>query len=265
MSNPLNGWRVVLTRAAGRSDELADRLRALGAEPIVFPTISHGPPPDPEGFNAALDRLAGGGYDWLVLTSVTAVQALAGRLDPRAVPALRVAAIGPATAGACRNLLGRTPALVPDSFIAEELAAALGDLHGRRVLLPNADIARPVLESQLTTAGAQVERVVAYTTITNPDPPFDMAAMLARGEIDAITFSSGSTARAFLEMVGPRARPDVERSVIACIGPATARVCHELGLEPDVVADLYTGAGLVQALAAYAAGHQLSSHSGETP
>jgi uroporphyrinogen-III synthase len=263
MSMPLQGWRVVLTRAAGRSDEMADLLRGQGAEPIVFPTISHGPPPDPDGFAAALERLSAGAYDWLVLTSVTAVQALEGRLDPRVAPELRVAAIGPATAGACRNMLGRTPAIVPETFIAEELAAALGDLQGCRVLLPNADIARPTVEERMVAAGAQVERVIAYTTIPNPDPPFDMAAMLAQGEIDALTFGSGSTARAFLAIVGEQSRPYVEQSVIACIGPATAVVCRELGLEPDVVAGVSTGAGLIQALTAYAAEHQLSSRSGE--
>ncbi len=268
---PLAGQRVVITRTAGKADGMALRLRELGAEPIVYPTIAYGPPEDPAPLEAAMRRLADGQYDWLILTSIQTVKVVAEHLvraqQQQAQPSeestaeplhpsiqhltLNIAAVGPATAKACVRQLGVQPAAVPEQFIAEGLIATLGDLAGKRVLLPNADIARPVLEEGLREVGARVDRVVAYRNVTAPDNGVDMAAMLAAGQIGAVTFTSGSTARAFIQKVGPQARELLGRAVIACIGPATADVCHEIGLAPQVVAEVFTEDGLLDALIAY--------------
>jgi uroporphyrinogen-III synthase len=168
-----------------------------------------------------------------------------------AIHNLQLAAVGPATAVACGELLGVSPATVPEQFIAEELAATLGDLLDKRVLLPNADIARPTLEERLRASGALVDRVVVYRTVPAPDNGVDMAGMLAAGAIGAITFTSGSTARAFVQKVGPQALELSQRAVIACIGPSTAAACRAVGLAPHVVAEVSTEEGLVEALIAY--------------
>jgi uroporphyrinogen-III synthase len=249
---PLAGQRVVITRTSGKADSMALRLRELGAEPIVYPTIAYAPPEDASLLEAALKRLEDGQYDWLILTSAQAVKAVAEcKSSIIQQTALSVAAIGPATAKSCVKLLGVQPAAVPEQFIAEGMAAALGDLAGKRVLLPNADIARPVLEERLRATGALVDRVVAYRNVIAPDNGVDMATMLAAGQIGAVTFTSGSTARGFVQKVGPAAPELLGRTVIACIGPATADVCHEIGLVPQVVAAVFTEEGLVDALIAY--------------
>lgn len=253
----LAGMHVVITRSAGKADGMAVRLRELGAEPIIYPTIAYAPPEDGAVLDAALLRLTTAHYDWLILTSIHAVRVVAERLEVLGVDLrvaagnLQVATVGPVTATACVKRLGVTPASVPDQFIAEGLAAALGDMAGKRVLLPNADISRPALESLLRTAGAQVDRMVAYRTVTAPDNGVDMAGMLAAGQIGAITFTSGSTVRAFVEKVGPRALELMQKTVIACIGPATAVVCEELAIVPHVVAEVFTEEGLIEALIAY--------------
>ncbi len=248
----LAGQRVVITRSANKADGMAARLRELGAEPIIYPTIAYAPPEDPSALDAALARLAAGEYDWLLVTSLQVVRVLAERMPAGLqTGTFQVAAVGPVTAQSCTKRLGLTPTTVPDEFIAEGLAASLGDLTGKRVLLPNADIARPVLAERLRTAGADVDRVIAYHTVTAPDNGVDMAAMLAAGEIAALTFTSGSTVRAFIEKVGPDAIALMQKTILACIGPATAVVCQEFGLEPQVVADVYTEEGLLEALIAY--------------
>ena len=258
-SRPLEYMRIVVTRAEGRADGLVERLRALGAEPLRYATIAYGPPADTTSLAAAIARLADGGYDWLVLTSATAVEAVAEQLtiaDCRLQIAdcpsnLQSAAVGSATAAACRELLGLLPAVVPARFVAKELAAALGDLRGQRVLLPNADIAPPTLEEALRAAGATVERVLAYRTLPASGDGLDMAAMLAAGQVEVLTFTSGSTARAFVERVGAASLPHANRCIIACIGPSTAEVARAAGLVPTVVAAVSTEAGLVDALVDY--------------
>ncbi len=254
-ATPLQGRRVLVTRAAARADGLVARLRALGAEPVVHPTIAHAPPDDLAAFEQALGRLEAGVYEWLLLTSVTAVEAVARGLEGRAPRlggrvSLRVGAVGPATASACRALLGVEAAAVPERFVGDELAVAIGDPMGRRVLLPNADLARPGLEERLRSAGAVVDRVVAYRTVAAPGGA-ELAELLAGGGLDAILFTSGSTAGFFVQQVGAAGLAALGTTVIACIGPSTAEVCRDLGLEPAVVAAVSTEEGLLEALVDY--------------
>jgi uroporphyrinogen-III synthase len=268
----LAGRRVVVTRAEAQGEALAALLRAEGAEPIAFPCIAIAPPDDPAPLAEALARLEAGAFDWLVLTSANAVHALieakgegekakagasavssspvrpspvALRLSPSPI---RLAAVGPATAAAARELLALEPAVVPEAFVAEALAEALGDLRGRRVLLLNSAIARPILAKLLAEAGAHVERVVAYRTVT-ASGGCDLPALLAAGAVDAITFTSGSTVRGFAERVGEAGLELARHTTIACIGPLTAQAARDQGLPPTVVAASSTAEGLVASLA----------------
>jgi uroporphyrinogen-III synthase len=259
VSAALQGWRIVITRAEEQAGSLAERLRDLGAEPIAYPTIMIVPPVDSRPLDEALQRAKSGGYDWLVLTSVNTIQAVKTRLevlDPqhptlKGVPC-KIAAVGPTTTTACHDVLEAEPAIVPKKFVAEALAEALGDMQGQRVLLANADIARPILQEKLQEAGAIVDRVVAYHTVPATGG-VDMPRLLRENGVDAITFTSGSTARYFVDRIGQEVLPQAQQKVIACIGPIAAKGAQDVGLEPTIVADTYTEDGLVQALVAYAA------------
>ncbi|MBP1467790.1 uroporphyrinogen-III synthase [Candidatus Chloroploca sp. M-50] len=249
---PLDGVRVLVTRAAERSDGLVQRLHNLGAIPVVRPTIAYGPPAEPALLADALTRLVAGAYHWLLLTSVTTVEAVASGLGDqvvqlRAQPLLQIGAVGPATAEACQRFLGVTPAAMPERFLGEELAGVIGELAGLHVLLPNADLSRPVLEERLRAAGAIVDRVIAYRTIPAPGGD-ELAGLLEAGQLDVILFTSGSTARYFVQQIGTNGLDAARHTTIICIGPATADVCRELTLTPAAVADPYTEEGLITAL-----------------
>lgn len=254
---PLAKMRVLITRPAGRGETLAARLRALGAEPLLRPTIAYAPPADPAALDVALRRLEAGVYEWLLLTSAAAVEVVAESLGDRAPHlahrvSLKIGAVGRATAAACRALLGAEPAALPERFVGEALAEAMGDAAGRRVLLPNADIARPALEERLRAAGALVERVVAYRIV--PAPADDLAALLAAGGLDALLFTSGSAAESFVRQIGPDGLARARRLLVVCLGPITAEACRALGLEPAAVAAEAGEEALVEALIAAAAG-----------
>lgn len=249
---PLQGLRVVVTRAEAQADKLNRLLLAAGAEPIEYPTIAFVAPEDSRPLDTALTAVAAGTYDWLLLTSANGVRFVAARLAALDVPLTalsraRIGAVGPVTARMIEGLLEQPVARVPDTFVAEALAAALGNVAGCRILIACADIARPTLAEQLRTAGALVDQVTAYQTVPATGGP-DMPALLAQGVIDVITFSSGSAARSFVERIGPAALPDAQRTLIACIGPVTADAARAVGLEPGVVAEPSTMEGLVEAL-----------------
>ncbi|NJM05401.1 uroporphyrinogen-III synthase [Candidatus Gracilibacteria bacterium] len=250
----LAGRRVVITRAADRAAGLVQRLRALGAEPIVFSTIAHAPPDDLAPFDDALQRLVAGGYDWLVLTSVTAVYALAERMRALDIGTAvlmhqEVATVGPATAASYTAQFGWIPELLPERFDAYALADAMDDVSGKRLLLANADIARDTLERRLAEHGALVERVIAYRTVPAPASEIDINSMLVDGQIDAIFFSSGSTVRFFLARLSDAALAALHAVVLICIGPSTAETLREGGYTP-IVAREASEAGLVEALLA---------------
>ncbi len=254
---PLRDKRVVLTRAEGRNMHLASRLREQGAIPVVYPTIAYAPPDDFGALNVALHRLMAGAFDWLVLTSATAVTTLKVWLDGHGRhkwPSVRIAAVGPATAEACVVQLQQTPALVPESYssaaLVETLRETYGDLSRQRVLVLNANLAQPTLQTQLEHAGAQVERVVAYRTVAagSADDSGDVPALLAANQIDAITFTSGSTVKFFLERIGPELHDGARQVLSVCIGPTTAEAARTAGFVQVVMAEAATEAALMTAL-----------------
>jgi uroporphyrinogen III methyltransferase/synthase len=267
---PLFGRRVVVTRPREQAGELARTLEDAGAEVVLFPTIALAPPPDP----AALDRAvaAAATYDWIVFTSANGVRGFfacfAGQgRDVRELGPVRLAAIGPETAGELERRMLR-PAVVPREYRAEGLLAALAgqDLRGRRVLLPRAAGARAVLPETLAARGATVDEVIAYRAVPPPDADVPgLRAALATGAIDALTFTSSSTVRHFVELLGRDALRTLGRTVVACIGPITAETAREEGLPVHVCPADYTAAALAASLVEHfcnASGDRLSEDVG---
>jgi uroporphyrinogen-III synthase len=114
---------------------------------------------------------------------------------------------------------------------------------GLHILLPRADIARPVLADGLCALGARVDEVPTYHTVRGNPPQAAFDALLAG--VDVITFTSSSTVRNFVALTDGL---DYGDPLIACIGPVTAATARELGLHVDIVAEEYTIDGLLEAL-----------------
>jgi uroporphyrinogen III methyltransferase/synthase len=251
---PLSGRRIVVTRAKEQAQDLGDALTARGAEVILAPTIRIEALPASElgALRSALSSV--GSYRWVVFTSQNTVRVVFDRLsgwglDAGTLGSAAVAAIGPATAAALTER-GVTPALIPSRFVAEAVVEALaerGDLRGARVLLPRAREARDALPEGLRAHGAAVDVVPVYQTVTEEGDGHGLAADLLSGRIDAVTFTSSSTVRHFMDLVGPEAAT-CGRFAAAVIGPVTAETARELGLPVSVEAREYTVPGLVDAL-----------------
>jgi uroporphyrinogen-III synthase len=236
LTGTLAGRTVVVTRAAEQASTLVGRLRERGATVVEVPTIAIAEPADAgAALAAAISRLDD--VDWVVLTSTNGADRFLAALGGRTSPPIAV--VGPGTAAAVRAA-GIEPALVPERFVAEGLLAAFPSGPGR-VLLPQAEGARPVLAGGLRAAGWEVEAVVAYRTLTADPPPATIER--ARGA-DAITFTSGSTVTGYLAAAGAGAVPPV----VVCIGPVTADAAEAAGLAVAAVATEHTIEGLVAAL-----------------
>jgi uroporphyrinogen III methyltransferase / synthase len=250
----LAGRRIVITRASEQAPELAARLEAEGAVVTVLSAIQFAPPADYGPLDAALAALET--YDWVLFTSANGVRAFAQRLwevgrDWRALHRARVGAIGPATARELERWHVR-PDFMPSQYVAEGILAEIGNVAGQRILLPRTDIARQTLAAQLRLRGAEVNEVVAYRTVAQAPDPEAVRRALVDERPDAITFTSGSTVRGFVESLmqsGLGEPADMLRGVtVACIGPITAEAARSYGLDPTVSAEEYTMQGLTDAL-----------------
>jgi uroporphyrinogen-III synthase len=247
----LTNRRILITRTRRQASDLAARLEALGATPILIPTIEIVPPASFAALDAALTRL--GAYDWLVFTSPNAVDAFHRRAAQllKSTPLPRhIAVIGRATLTAAITI-GLTIDLLPPQYIAESLAQALlPEAPGKSFLLVRAAEARDILPEALTAAGATVTIAEAYRNQLPPDsiPALQSLFATPANYPDAITFTSASTARnliALLEAANLTLPTDI---TLASIGPITSQALRALGHEPTIEAAEPTIPALIQSL-----------------
>jgi uroporphyrinogen-III synthase len=273
-TQPLRGIRVLVGRARHQAGALSSELRQRGAEVIEIPFIEIRKPKSFQPLDAALKTL--GTYNWLILTSVNGVEAMWDRMEriregddfSRAVrtskstaalaaegPLLRIAAIGPATRKAIEER-GAKVHVVPKEYIAESVVRSLKKkVKGKRVLLVRAKVARDVIPRELSKAGAHVDVVEAYETVVPQSSRARLRATLKspKKRPHVVTFTSSSTVRNFVELLGPR-QTSKTRSLalaeirMASIGPVTSSTLREQGLAVDIAAKEFTIPGLIAAI-----------------
>ncbi len=252
-SKPLFGKRVLVTRAREQASALTSELESLGAQCIEAPAIKILPPEDEyRALDDAINELSS--YQWLVFTSPNGVDRFFDRLwskklDSRALAGAKLAAIGVSTAARLQRQ-GLRADIIPMEFRAEAVVEAL-EPHlsaGQRILIPRAAVARDVLPTQLTELGMHVTVAHAYRTVQGEADGAALAAQLAAGEIDIVTFTSSSTVTNLLDLLGEGGAKLVAKTLVACIGPITAETCLKHKIEPDVMAAEYTIDGLAKAI-----------------
>lgn len=251
--------RILVTRPRAQADGFAEKLQSTGFEPIFFPVIEIQPIENNSALDRALEKL--NCYEWIVFTSVNGVDVVFDKLpSPRlwhpspkigrgdGGEGTRVAAIGPKTAEALQTR-GVTPDFVPEEYVAESILPGLGDLVGKWVLLPRAEIARKALPEAILNAGGVAHEIAVYKTLP-AEPDSNGLAELKTG-VDWITFTSPSTVQNFAEILRKQKMDPLHlegNPKIACIGPITKHAAQEEGFKVDLVAEKYTTEGLVDAL-----------------
>src|SRR6185437_3498748 len=229
---PLFGKRIVVTRATQQAQALSERLRELGADVIEMPATQVARL-DLAPLRAAVRDLSA--YQWLILTSQNAVsifweQLLGERRDARALAGLKIAAVGPATAGALLEH-GITVDVIPNRFVAEGLLEKLrerDDLSGKRVLYVTAEGSREVLPQGLKEMGADVVVLEAYRSIPDGEGAERLARTIEGGKLDLATFTSGSAVRGYVDAIGDALAAQVPA---ISMGPQTSDALREAGIE----------------------------------
>ena len=273
-NRPLQGVRVLVGRARHQAGALSAELRKRGAQVLEIPFIEIRKPRSFRPLDAAVRNLDT--YDWLILTSVNGVEAMwnrktktllqspwkSGPSGPRSAHKksralapdshrLRIAAIGPATRKAIEQR-GVKVDVMPKEYVAESVVRSLkGKVKGKHVLLVRAKVARDVIPRELRKAGAHVEVVEAYETVVPQSSRRRLQAALKnpKKRPDVVTFTSSSTVKNFVELLGTRGKSSLLEGVhTASIGPVTSSTLRELGLPVDIAAREFTIPGLVTAV-----------------
>jgi len=251
---PLRGKRIVVTRSQEQAGTTIARLSEMGADVIAVPTIKIGPPTRREDLIDALLEL--NSYDWLVFTSPNGVRTFFDYFfkrfeDLRDLGGARIAAVGPATAQALKDLHLQVD-LMPEEAIGSRIAEAFAkyqNIENVKMCILRAEVANPELPRALESLGAIVDDVACYKTVAETEDSGPASRDLKEQGADWITFTSASTVIHFDQrfdlaaMVGrfPQMR-------LASIGPETSKALAALKLTPHVEAKVHTIDGLVDAL-----------------
>ncbi|MEM7625386.1 MAG: uroporphyrinogen-III C-methyltransferase [Planctomycetota bacterium] len=252
-ARPLFGRRILVTRTRQQASDLRAGLAELGADVIEAPTLELVPPDSWDEVDQAAGRI--GENDWVLLTSANAVHTLADRLatlgqDVRHLGRAQLASVGDATTTALWDRLRLRPDFVPREFSGSSMARQLiaeRSMQGRRCLLLRADIARPELPRLLAEAGAEVEEVVAYRTRVPGSLETEALEALREGRLDWVTFTSSSTVRNLVELLGDER--DLLRGLkTASIGPMTSQTMRDLNLPVTIESASAGVAALIDAV-----------------
>jgi uroporphyrinogen III methyltransferase/synthase len=259
-ARPLFGKRVLVTRPREQAAELVARLEALGAEAVEAPMIRIVPPEDYGPLDDACAHVDA--FDWIVFSSINAVDAFFDRLflsrrDVRALAGVKLCGVGPSIRERLAAF-GLKMDLTPEEYRAEGMLQAMahfGGLEGARILLPRADIGREVVGDELRKHGAEVTEVVAYRTIAveaEREGEPDIYRMLLERRIDLVTFTSPSSVRNFVRILGPEPAADLLRDIaVASIGPVTADAAKQCNIETTIRPASHTIPSLVEAIVAH--------------
>lgn len=259
-ARPLFGKRIVVTRSREQARDLCEAFEHLGAQAIEAQTFTLEAPEDPE----AVDRAAASAdsYAWIIFESANAVGKFLGALlggprDFRALGGVSICAIGPSTSERLAAH-GIKPDVVIPEYREEDVGETLSSrrpITGQRVLLVRPDHLQDRLATDLARRGALVTDLVAYRTAPeSSDTPAaqQLYRMLLDGAIDAVTFTSATGVRRFVDLLGQEQSADLlNTTVVACIGPVTAAAAAEFGIHTTIVPETYTVEGLVSAVVSY--------------
>jgi uroporphyrinogen-III synthase len=250
----LQGKRIIVSRAKEQAGSLSQLLEAQGAEVVEIPFIEIRPAQSYEALDKAIENLLN--YDWLILTSVNGVKALFSRLEKQGKSEadllhLKVVAIGPATRKAIEKH-GIPVDVMPEEYVAEAVVEELrGQVKGERVLLVRAKVARDVIPNALRELGARVHVMEAYETVVpESSRTAILEALRSAKRPFAITFTSSSTVKNFVELIGAdNLKSELLNGVrLASIGPVTSATLREFDLPVDIEAKEYTVSGLAEAI-----------------
>jgi uroporphyrinogen III methyltransferase/synthase len=229
---PLFGQRIVVTRTRQQASALTRRLTQLGADVLEIPTIRVVPVALGETERIKLAALSAH-FDWLIFTSPNAVDYFFSELfklsnDLRALGAIQIAAVGPATAEKIKKLHLHVD-LQPATYTTEKMAECFSEkiVRAKRFCLPQGNLAEPLLANHLRGLGGSVEEWTLYETQPEEEDQSGARGRYLREGAHWITFTSSSTVENW-HALKLQPAPGAPQPKVISMGPVTSATLRRL-------------------------------------
>ncbi len=254
----LNGLRmkskVVAILESRTGAHLAELVERRGWVPMLAPALEEVPDLDASALESLLERWRSEPFDICIFQTGVGTRALFAAADSvsradefkERLTASRVVVRGPKPVGEL-NLRGiRIDVRAASPFTTDTVLAALADtpLQGAKVLVQRYGAANRALAQALEARGATVEEIATYRWALpeNTQPLIDLLDALAAGRVDAAVFTSAvqiEHLHAVAERTGAAAHlaEQLNRVIVASIGPVCSRALRERGITPTFEAD----------------------------
>ncbi|WP_261133125.1 uroporphyrinogen-III synthase [Bacillus sp. Marseille-Q3570] len=250
---PFSGHKILITRSEEQALPLVHSIEQRGGEAVVIPLLSFQTARDNTALKRAIHEIEH--FQWIVFTSQNTVRYFLTQLEEEGhsielLESLKIAAIGKKTLELLEKY-GVKVDFVPSRFVAEQFTKEFirQTVKGERILLPHGNLARSIIEGELTESGLEVEPVITYETVPNDANKEALHQALRDRDVDILTFTSSSTVHFFFQLAKVDKR--LNDRICACIGPITAETLEEYGVTADIVAEEYTAEGLIASLESY--------------
>lgn len=263
----LKGRVVAITRPEKQARVLAELVSRSGGKPYVAPTVEIKPPRNRRPIKEFVNKVLSRQIDFVIFMSANGVTRLIKSLENselknkflRELSRVTVVAVGPKTGRELKNR-GIEANLVPPKYSSKGIVESLKKigLRGKNVAIPRSNKAGAYLRRELEKMDANILEVPVYQSVPPSDESkvLDLIYDLLAGEIDAITFTSSSTAQNLFKIASKhtlteKLRNGLKKTIVVVIGPTTQRTLEELGLRVDVMPREYTIEGMMKALVSY--------------
>ncbi|KKI92293.1 hypothetical protein WQ54_09870 [Bacillus sp. SA1-12] len=242
---PLQGKRVLITRAKAQVQEFLTKIEAAGGIAIPAPLLEIRANEELEQMiKTTILHLKN--YDCIVFTSANGVSFFKRYLDKWNIPYSKLnhliaASVGSKTSKQMEKL-GLRVSIIPEEFVAEKLAESLSKSlpDHAKVLVIRGNLARPTLVTELKQKGFSVTDLVVYETIHKKDEAEKLKKYLQHDELDFITFTSSSTVDSFMRVLNQQElQENLKKVVFVCIGPITNDTLNDYGYN-GIMPDSYT-------------------------
>ena len=250
-----NGLRVLVLESR-RGRELGLIVTSYGGRPLVVPSMREVPLESNAEAIAFADDLIAGEFDIVMLLTGVGARALldivqrARGTRKAFVDALAetiVVVRGPKPLAVMRELQVPVWLTAPEPNTWRELLAALDErkselsLDGLNVAVQEYGASNPDLLAGLEARGARVTRVPVYQWALPEDlePLRQAVRAIAAGELDVALFTSATQAVHLMKVADTMAlrdavRDQLQRMVIASIGPTTSEELRQQGIAVDL-------------------------------
>ncbi|SDK41358.1 uroporphyrinogen-III synthase [Sediminibacillus albus] len=257
MDKFLSGRKILITRSKEQADVFAKKMKKADAIPYMVPLLTfHKRISEPN--RMIFNRLHE--FTWVFFTSANGVKFFFEQLndyniDISSLNYMKFAVVGRKTESKLHKL-GFPVHFIPNEFAGDKMVSEFLEQYASpgKVLLAAGGLSREDIAYQLSEQQVFFQKAVVYDTLINEDVQETLLTYIDQEKLDAYTFTSPSTVKAFIWLTAAAEslqRRIKEEGLCVCIGPTTREAAVKHGFKNILVPEEYTIDGMIETMNRY--------------